>query len=57
MLMFTPVHPVSYRGLLHGAGVAFEIDEADADRMANYGTVRQEEDKPAKRGRPKKVSE
>ena len=38
-MLFTPHYTVSYKGMFHPAGKAFPIDPADADMMAQHGSV------------------
>lgn len=38
-MKFTPAYNVSYKGEIYPGGVPFEIDVADAEVMAEHGTV------------------
>lgn len=38
-MKFTPAYNVSYKGNFYPGGVPFEIDVADAEVMAEHGTV------------------
>lgn len=64
-MLFTPNYTVSYKGVFHKAGKSFPIDPADADEMAQHGTVevptkpvqapQETPDKLARKGRPRKA--
>lgn len=56
-MKFTPNYCVSYRGVFHNAGCAFEIDPQDAGEMSGHGTITQEESNERKPGRPKKAAD
>ena len=57
MTELIPAYTVSYRGSFHPPGVAFQIEDEDAEEMNRHGKiiVREDDEKPAKRGRPKKM--
>lgn len=39
MMKCIPKYTVSYHGIWHDAGRAFDIDEKDAEEMKNHGEV------------------
>lgn len=57
MTELIPAYTVSYRGSFHPPGVAFQIEDEDAEEMNRHGKiiVQEDDEKPAKRGRPKKM--
>lgn len=67
-MRFVPNYCVSYHGVFHNAGCAFEIDREDAEEMSKHGAIIQEAAMPdqlpepdmdgqPRRGRPKKAEE
>ncbi len=61
-MKFTPRYTVSYKGVFHKAGIPFEIDDADAGKLAVHGYLERtdpakpEQTEPVKKpGRPKKA--